>query len=222
VFYIDTIDERIIEKLLAHGVDRESLRLGVFCDRDREYRPCPIYLFATDRDLIVLQGEWTRQELPTSQNAGEDFRESDYQCYPLSSLHAFRCEELLSAGRLTAKQGEEEAPLLIAFFTNFCRESVRVFAKYAEKLAKGEEIEIDPKDDPNGKHCPACGLRYPDQNRRICPHCMEKGKLFKRFSVFILRYRFYVFLTVLSLVVLTGMSILAPYFSSGFFYIGRK
>lgn len=218
MFYIDTVDERIIKLLETHGVTRESLRLAAFCDRDREYRPTPVYLFATDRDLIVLEGKWEGEELPTAQNAGPSFEEAFYQTYQLSTLHAFRCEELLSAGRLTAQQGEENTPVLIACFTNFCRASVQVFSKYVSKLAKEEETEIDPKDDPAGSCCPTCGLRYPDRNRKVCPHCMEKGKLFKRFSVFVLRYRLYVALAVLSLVVLTAMSILAPYLSSGFFY----
>mgnify|MGYP003293155499 CR=1 FL=1 len=37
------------------------------------------------------------------------------------------------------------------------------------------------------KFCPKCGMRYPDRNRKICPRCMEKGKLFRRFSVFLMR-----------------------------------
>ncbi|MBQ9806180.1 MAG: ABC transporter ATP-binding protein [Clostridia bacterium] len=218
MFYIDTVDESIIKAVEAHGVKREALRLGAFCDRDCDYRPAPIYLFATKDELILLVGKWESETLPTAQNAGENFVEAAYQCYPFSDLQGFRCEELLSAGRLTALRGEDKTPFLIACFTNFCRASMQVFVKYAERIAKGEDPEIDPKDDPAEHHCPTCGLRYPDRNRRVCPHCMEKGKLFKRFSVFILRYRLYVFLTVLSLVLLTAMSILAPYLSSGFFY----
>ena len=218
VFYIDTVDNSILEIVESHGVKREQLRVCAFCDRDRDYRPAPIYLFSTQSELIVLEGKWESETLPTVQNAGKTFAEAGYQSYDLSTLRGFRCEELLSAGRLVAKQGEENEPLLIACFTNFCRSSIQTFAKYAEKAAKDEDLVIDPKDDPAGKACPVCGLRYPDMNRRVCPHCMEKGKLFKRFSVFILRYRWYVFLTVLSLVVLTAMSILAPYLSSGFFY----
>ena len=93
-----------------------------------------------------------------------------------------------------------------------------LFAKYANKLSEGEALELDPKDDPAGKQCPKCGLRYPDLNRRICPHCMEKGKLFRRFSVFLMRYRFSIIITMLSLAAMTALSILAPYLSSGFFY----
>jgi ABC-type multidrug transport system fused ATPase/permease subunit len=93
-----------------------------------------------------------------------------------------------------------------------------LFAKYANKIAMGEELVIDEKDDPSTKQCPKCGLRYPDLNRRICPHCMEKGKLFRRFSVFLMRYRVSIIITMISLAVMTALSILAPYLSSGFFY----
>ena len=93
-----------------------------------------------------------------------------------------------------------------------------LFAKYANKIAAGEDLVIDEKDDPAQKLCPKCGLRYPDLNRRICPHCMEKGKLFRRFSVFLMRYRASIFITMLSLAIMTVLSILAPYLSSGFFY----
>ena len=93
-----------------------------------------------------------------------------------------------------------------------------LFAKYANKIAAGEEVTVDEKDDPAAKQCPKCGLRYPDLNRRICPHCMEKGKLFRRFSIFLMRYRASIIITMISLAVMTALSILAPYLSSGFFY----
>jgi len=218
VFHIDTIDQRIIALLKKHEISPEELLLGAFCDRNRIYRPAPVYLFATATSLLILEGEWENEELPTVQNSAERFKECTYECLPIAELHGFRVEEMLSAGRLTVKRGDADEPFLLAGFTNFCNASMQLFAKYAEKIAKGEDFEVDPKDDPKQKYCPTCGLRYPDHNRRVCPHCMEKGKLFKRFSVFILRYKFYLILTVLSLVLLTAMSILAPYLSSGFFY----
>lgn len=140
------------------------------------------------------------------------------EIYPILELHGYRVEELLSGGRLTAKRREGEDAVLLAAFTNFCKDSMFLFAKYAEQVSEGKDPEPDPKDDPAEKRCPKCGMRYPDLNRKICPRCMERGKLFRRFSEFLLRYRGYLILLLLSLILLTGMSILAPYFSSGFFY----
>ncbi len=224
MFELDRIPQAAIDALVERGWDPSSILLCAKCDRDREMNPTEAYLFATAEHLLILEGVCAleRTGKPGRGNAPrlvQSFSVHDLREYDIRELKGFRVEELLSAGRLTAKRrDEDEAPILLAMFTNFCKASMFLFAKYAEKIAQGEELEIDPKDDPKSKSCPKCGLRYPDLNRRICPHCMEKGKLFRRFSTFFLRYRLYIALIVLSLVVLTAMSIIAPYLSSGFFY----
>lgn len=219
MFEIDRIPSCVIKHLTEQGLDPASVRLVARADRDGEQNPAEIYLLATETQLLILRGV-TSGEMQKGRRAHTQFtfREISRESYAIDELERFRVEEQLSSGRLTAKRKDNGEPILLASFTNFCKASMLLFAKYAEKLTKGEPLEIDPKDDPKAKCCPACGLRYPDLNRKICPHCMERGKLLRRFSHFLLRYRGYVILTLLSLVFLTAMSILAPYFSSGFFY----
>ncbi len=190
---------------MSLGIDTNSILLAAHADRTKEHIVGDEYVFATADALILLH-----------KGQGEDSHA--ITTYPIKELRGISVEELLSSGRLIARRGEENAPILIAAFTNFCKESMFLFAKYANKIAMGEELVIDEKDDPSTKQCPKCGLRYPDLNRRICPHCMEKGKLFRRFSVFLMRYRVSILITMLSLAAMTALSILAPYLSSGFFY----
>ena len=205
MFAIDRIPEDVWSILTSFGIDKNSILLAAHADRTREHAVGNEYVFASADALILLhKGEGENTHAITS--------------YPIKELHGISVEELLSSGRLVARRGEEKSPILIAAFTNFCKESMFLFAKYANKIAAGEELVIDEKDDPAQKLCPKCGLRYPDLNRRICPHCMEKGKLFRRFSVFLMRYRASIFITMLSLAIMTALSILAPYLSSGFFY----
>ena len=206
MFAIDRIPEEVLDILLARGIDANSILLAAHADRTREHTVGDEYLFATTEQLIVLHNKETADGNPV------------LTTYPIKELRGISVEELLSSGRLVAKRREENTPILVAAFTNFCKESMFLFAKYANKIAAGEELVIDEKDDPASKLCPKCGLRYPDLNRRICPHCMEKGKLFRRFSVFLLRYRASIIITMVSLAVMTALSILAPYLSSGFFY----
>ncbi|MBQ4274706.1 MAG: ATP-binding cassette domain-containing protein, partial [Clostridia bacterium] len=200
------IPEGVLDTLNAQGIHTEDVLLAAHTDRTREHTVGDEYLFATTEQLIVLHNKETADGNPV------------LTTYPIKELRGISVEELLSSGRLVAKRGEENTPILVAAFTNFCKESMFLFAKYANKIAAGEELVIDEKDDPASKLCPKCGLRYPDLNRRICPHCMEKGKLFRRFSVFLLRYRASIIITMVSLAVMTALSILAPYLSSGFFY----
>jgi ATP-binding cassette subfamily B protein len=89
-------------------------------------------------------------------------------------------------------------------------------------MKKGEisspDFEIDKEDDPRGRCCPKCGMRYPDKNRKICPKCMEKGKLYRRFGMFIVKYKWYIAIMLASLLLLTATGVLVPYFSNEFFF----
>ncbi len=223
MFEIDRIPSAVLEALEAKGIDRSMLLMSAFCDRSREQTPCEVYLLATAEELHILSGVTVVERIAPQKKSKPHklqsvFREQSFESHSLKDLCGFKVEELLSSGRLTAKRKEDNEPLLLATFTNFCKSSVFLFSKYLNKIAQGEPLEIDPKDEPDAKRCPKCGMRYPDLNRRICPHCMEKGKLFRRFCSFFMRYRLYLVIMVASLVVLTAMSILAPYLSSGFFY----
>ncbi len=210
MFEIDRISSEVTKALQDCGKTDELL-LAAHADRTTAHEVGNEYLFATRESLLILH-------IPVEETDAENSFEPYVTEYPIREFKRFAVEELLSSGRLTARRGEGDEPVLLAAFTNFCKESMFLFAKYANKIAAGEEFEVDEKDDPTNKHCPKCGLRYPDMNRRICPHCMEKGKIFRRFSVFLMRYRWSLLIAVLSLVMLTSMSILAPYLSSGFFY----
>ncbi len=223
VFEIDRIPRQVFDCIEAKGIARDTVELCAAADRNREHLPSECYLFVTRDKLLILGGVMATAPQSTKEKLARKsgsvvFRELSWEKYDIRELHGFEVEELLSSGRLTARRGESDTPVFLAAFTNFCKDSMLAFAKYAERIAAGETPEVDPKDAPSYKCCPKCGLRYPDLNRRICPHCMEKGKTLRRFSVFLLRYRGYIFLTVLSLILMTGASILAPYFSSGFFY----
>ncbi len=221
MFEIDSIPSVVTEALREKNIPKDIL-LGAYCDRDREQLPIHTYLFATEDQLLILSGAISTQGRTTAK--GRDprvarvWQETSFECYDIKDLSAFKVEEQLSTGRLCAENKSDHSPVFLGAFTNFCKDSMHLFAKYANKIAKGEFTEIDEKDDPQSKRCPKCGMRYPDMNRRICPHCMEKGKLFKRFAVFFRRYRVGLILMVIALVVMTAMSILAPYLSSGFFY----
>ncbi len=66
--------------------------------------------------------------------------------------------------------------------------------------------------------CPKCGKRYADPDRKICPRCMDKVHILKRFSGFFLRYKGKLALILITLVLTSGLGVLSPYISSGFYY----
>ncbi len=66
--------------------------------------------------------------------------------------------------------------------------------------------------------CPKCGKRYADPDRKICPRCMDKVHILKRFSGFFFRYKGQLALILMTLVLTSGLGVLSPYISSGFYY----
>ena len=80
---------------------------------------------------------------------------------------------------------------------------------------------MGPRDkmSPKGPmYCPKCGKKFSDPRRRICLHCMEKGKVIKRLFSFVIKYRFQVIATIAILLFTGALGIVTPYVSSGFYY----
>ena len=216
MFEIDKIPAEIYDALVGKGIAKDDVLLGAYCDRNTEHEPCDVYLLATDSELLVLSGIFSRHTDEKGKHSVKTWIESDYRTYALASISRFNIEELVSSARFTAVNTNGE-PVFITAMTNFCRTSMLLFKKYLDIIRREGSFSLHPADDPNTNRCPKCGHRYPEKNRKICPRCMEKGRLFRRISVFFLKYKGYLALSLFSLVAMTALSIWATNLSSGFF-----
>lgn len=217
----DKIPSHIYDLLKSRGVDADKIMLASYCDMNDSHIYCDTYVLATAEKLIVLSGSGGLENGGRAGKIDKVWREEACREYNVEEIEKLQLEELSSSARLVAKMKSGEYIFLTAM-TNTCRSSLLCFIKYFEKMKKGEikgtDFEIDPEDDPSANRCPKCGMRYPDKNRKICPRCMEKGKLYKRFATFLFKYKKYVGVMLLSLILLTATGILAPYLSNEFFY----
>lgn len=203
---------------LQKGIKKEDIMLLTYCDMDNEHIFSDSYIGATLDTLFVASGSI---ELSSDNGKLENIvREKYFLRYPISEIETVYVEELLSSSRLVAKNKDGEI-LFLSALTNFFKADAGMFAKYFARLQKGEitsaDFILDAEDDPSETRCPKCGMRYPDRNRKICPRCMEKGKLYSRFGHFLLKYKKELVTLILSLIMLTATSIIVPYFSKGFF-----
>ena len=215
----DKIPPYISDVFFHKGI--EDIYLMAYCDMDNEHVYCDTYVALTKDRLYVTSGSVVLEGKEKGKGLDSFWKESTFVSYDIENIESLKVEELLSTARLTAKTTEGEYIFLSAM-TNFCKGNCNLFVKYFGKIKKGDittpDFEIDKEDDPKENSCPKCGMRYPDRNRKVCPRCMEKGKLFSRFGVFLLKYKIEMVILFVSLVFLTGTSILIPYFSNGFFY----
>ena len=215
----DKIPNFIFELMAKKGVNRDDIVLTTYCDMDKNHVFCDTYIFATLEKIYVVSGiDRLVQGVKKPERVWE---EQDYREYDIADIENIKLEDMISGARLTVKSCAGEYIMLSAL-TNTCRNSVLLFVKYFERMKKGEitspDFVIDQEDDPKERCCPKCGMRYPDKNRKICPKCMEKGKLYRRFGVFLMKYKKYIAVMLASLLMLTASSILVPYLSNEFFF----
>ena len=216
MFVSDKIPEYIYASLREEGVALEKIMLATYCDMDDGHVFCDTYVVATTEKLYVLSGT-----VVLGEGLDKAWRETAFSSYDIADIERLNCEELISSARLTAKMTDGRTLFLTAM-TNTCRSSVLLFIKYFDRMKKGQisspDFKIDDEDTPEQRCCPKCGMRYPDRNRKICPKCMEKGKLYRRFAMFLSKYKIYIAIMLTSLVLLTLTSVLVPYISNEFFY----
>ena len=222
MFLSQRIPQYVYAILAEKGVKTEDIYIATYCDMDNNHIFCDTYIIVTDNVICVLSGN-ENLEQRQSHRKGLDicFEEKAFTKYSLGEISDIRIEELLSGTRLVAltKSGEN---ILLSAMSNFCKADAQVLVKYFNRIKKGEinspNFHIDAEDDPSETCCPKCSMRYPDRNRKICPHCMEKGKLYSRFALFLVKYKVQLVIMFLSLIMLTSTAILVPYFSNGFFF----
>lgn len=221
MFAFSKVPIYVLKVFEEKGVKTEDIYILTYCDMDSFHNFCDTYVAATKEKLFVLKGRENLSQKERGKGLQSSFTLLSFEEYNLCDLESFSVEELISSARLCAKTKDQEN-LLLSGMTNFCKGNANAFVKYLNKIKSGEiespDFVVDAEDDPKEICCPKCGMRYPDRNRKICPKCMEKGKLFTRFGTMLLKYKKELFILFSSLVVLTAAGILTPYFSKGFFY----
>ncbi len=218
----DKIPQYIYDVFAEKGIQKKDIYLLTYCDMDAEHSFCDTYVAATADSLYVLSGRTVLDKTQNKKHRVAAFwEEKQFSEHNIAQIEAIAVEELLSSSRLVIKTNDSESILLCAM-TNFCKENAGIFVKYFTRMKKGEiasaDFSVDAEDNPDNNRCSKCGMRYPDKNRKICPRCMERGKLFIRCAAFFVKYKKELVILISSLVLLTATSILAPYFSNGFFF----
>lgn len=148
-------------RLREADIDADSIICAVDTDigLDRTYEHGWICL--TDSTLAVL-------------HSTDDARVID-----LSEVKEVKAENLVTSGLVSISfNGKDE---VICRFSSGRTRDIAHLVKIANKIVKSEKLEDgDFEQEDTETECPKCGRRYPDQDRKVCPHCLEKGSIFVR------------------------------------------
>lgn len=176
----------------------------------------------------------------------EVFYENSFVKYDRDDFESFAFEELISSADLTATK-KDGSSIVIASASNTMKDQLRMMSEHLKPHEDcendGRPDDIPPHFHGHGPHgrphgaqrggphgpkdkmspkgplyCPKCGKRFSDPRRRICLHCMEKGKVIRRILSFVIKYKVQVITTIVILVLTGALGIITPYISSGFYY----
>lgn len=218
---ITKVSEGVIDALSKKGIDTGSIQLAVMLDMNRSGVWCENWLFASKDDLICIGGAPSLvprgEHKPSKPRIKSEFKEISYDYFPLGELSDLKVEELISSCRFTARDKDGHF-VLISMLTNSTKNDLHMFIKYLGRLKEKGEITLDEDDKKQEQFCPKCGNRYADPERKICPKCMDKGKIIKRTSQFFIKYKWSVAAVILTLIITSALGVISPYISSGFYY----
>ena len=202
--------------LASRGIAEEDVLALLYTDLDRQCLLKDCYLVATKERLLYVDGVIKVYREKNKRIAA--FVPCEQREWPLAGCLDFKTEDLISSCRLRARCAD--TPLVLCNFTLSYREDVRIFAGYLNDLAKNGSFS--PLEGEKGKKkelfCPKCGLRYPDPDSKVCPRCTKQTKTVLRTAKLLSAYKWKLLLVALTLVLTGALSVVAPYFSAGFFY----
>ena len=212
---VSKMGSEVIPALAEHGIACEDVAVFAALDLSVDRTRADVYLVLTEKELLVLTGQTSSSGKP-GKKFRKVFSETDAKVYDASEIKDLAIEEYVSSARLICKYKDEDTHL--ASMTKTVLRDARIFVKYAAPKLEGREEKIDGDDFRDDRFCPKCGRRYPDPDRKICPHCMEKSKLYRRLFTFAKGYRRHMAVVLFALALTAAMTVAAPYVSTEFFY----
>lgn len=209
----------IVSILEEKGVSEKDILFSLKTDTDIDYHYTDVYLLATRDALCVLSGNVVVH--PSGKKLGNktptlSYREYGYAEYELKKLKNPDAVKVITSGLLVADyEGEHVA---LARFSMAMQNGAYTFLDNLRALLEKGDLSPDEVKQDDELYCPTCGGRYIDPKRKICPKCMDKTKLIKRLSVFFLRYKGFMALSLLCLVLTTVLAAVLPYVKGSVLY----
>lgn len=219
------LPQQLLPVLADKGIPKEHIKLCVASDLNRDMVRCENYLLCTDSDLIILSGSMTltkkaQSKLSTKNPLQRQFEVLTYDHFDLAELSDLHVEEQIASARLTAKDKDGHY-VMISNLSNTYKGDLNIAVRYIEQIKEKGDITVDDEKHESWHDrafCPKCGSKYIDEERKLCPKCMDKNKVIRRTGEFILKYKSSIVMMIAMLVLTSALGVISPYISSGFYY----
>jgi ATP-binding cassette subfamily B protein len=215
---LEAIPEHIKKFLAQHEIWPAAIKLFAGADLSTDGDFCETWIAVTDDALVLVKGPTTGilgyngagKNSSGQDKTGAAWNADAFETYPLSGVEALKVENLASSSILIMKTEKEE--MALCCFTNSHSRNFRLMSKLIGKVKEGKELEEkDFSDEQPPAYCPTCGMLYPEQERRICPKCLDRRSIFRRVLSFVPRYKVQTSLILLCMFLSAALNLLGPY-----------
>ncbi len=108
-----------------------------------------------------------------------DCTNAEFIRYDITKISSAKVDNLVVGGIFSADIDGKET--VICVFSNTFKGRIRKLNEILKLLTDKKEITNDKLyEEVRDEFCPKCGKPYPNRNRKICPKCMDKRKIFFR------------------------------------------
>ena len=146
----------------------------------------------------------------------EDFTFDKYDLSVLSSPAV----DLLVVGGIFRVNVESKEKVLCTF-TNSCKGRINKLCGILKDLLDNKEIKEERlSEEEHEEFCPKCGTPYPDRNRKVCPQCMDKRKIFFRLASFFTPFKKELIIICIICILGSLMSSVWPLLNGTYLYDG--
>ncbi len=201
--------------LRARGVLQDSLLYCVKADLDAQGQYLDVYL-AFDRESLHCISGLERPPAKKSRG-GVSFTVQDYSYYPLDTIQSLDVVRQVYAAQLVLAFTDGGEKAICRFSLGFAAQ----FEKFKDCLLKtknGEAIDETRFGDEKDAFCAKCGRQFPDQERKVCPHCLDKSSILKRLLKMYGAYKGRASVIMLVILFSELLAIAIPFLSSKVFY----
>lgn len=220
-----------------YGIGEKEIIFSAIADFDMEYRFADSCIALTKEKLIIAAyphradteyrfGGYSSWQFGTGRSATAQqseqillLEEPALCLYPLESVSHMEVIREISTGILLAKIDGVERYL--CHFSNTRMAAFNRLCRLFDKLQKKEEITQEDLDVSGGKECcPKCGMIYPDQERKICPKCMDRKSILFRILSYFKPYKLSLAVMMLCYLGTALLNLVWPYLSGTILYDG--
>ena len=218
------LPKSFIKVLERMGIDKAEVVYAATADLDDEFRFANTIVALTHNQLVVAKYPYKgKKEIRLGGYNSLVLNEEDESSEPAVLTYDFeRVEKIdvtrqVSTGILTACI--DGVTTFICQFSNTRMEAFMRMGRLLDKIKKNEEIKKEDLDVKKGRECcPKCGMIYPDQERRVCPKCMDKKSILFRTMSYFRPYKLRIAIMVMCYILTAGLNLVWPYLSGTILY----